>query len=205
MGLQVQVYTVKRNEGAYMNGARTGLLSGVAAGTSANGHIWACRWVPTPTTDPRMVAIIQRLRIRWFTIAGFTVAQEVGLELFKVTAYTAAHSGGTGAAVLTPSKKATFFPAPIMAGRVSGSDALTAGTQTFDTDPIASASFSELAAAAAVPKGYFEIFKSTEDLDRFPIELAANEGLVLRNKIAMGAGGTAVVSVEMDHLELVRY
>ena len=192
------------SEGAYRSGAHTGLLAGVAAGTATAGHIWTARWAPA-ATDYRKKAVLQRLRVRWFTIAGFTAAQEVGLELFRLTAYTAAYSGGTGAAALTPSAKSSAFPASLMAGRISGSDALTAGTQTLDTDPIGAASFAELAAAATVPKGAFEIFLSTEDLDRHPIILAPNEGLVLRNLVAMGAGGTARVTVEMDWLEVERY
>jgi hypothetical protein len=196
------------SEGAYRSGAHTGLLAGVGAGTATVGHIWTARWAPPGTNsviDIRRRAIIQRLRIRWFTVAGFTAAQEVGLELFRLTAYTAAYSGGTGAAVLTPSPKLSAVPTSLMTGRIAGSDALTAGTQTLDTDPIGSASFAELAAAATVPKGSFEIFLSTEDLDRHPIILAPNEGLVIRNLVAMGAGGTARVSVEMDWLEVERY
>lgn len=212
----VRVQTLRKNrgvlggysEGAYRSGAHTGLLAGVAAGTSTAGHIWTARWAPPATNsvvDIRRRAIIQRLRIRWFTISGFTAAQEVGLELFRLTGYTVAYSGGTGAAVLTPSAKSSAFPASAMTGRISGSDALTAGTQTLDTDPIGAASFAELAAAATVPKGSFEIFLSTEDLDRHPIILAPNEGLLVRNLVAMGAGGTARVTVEMDWLEVERY
>lgn len=206
MGVQVQVSTLKKGEGAYRSGAKTGLLTVISAPTATAGHIWAARWSPpvpgAASAHARQYAVIQRLRARWYTIAGFTAAQEVGLDLFRMTAYTAAHTGGNA---LTPSPKRASVPASLMTGRISTTGDLTAGTQTIDTDPIAGGVFSELAAAATVPKGAFEIYLSTEDLDRYPIVLAPNEGLLLRNSILMGAGGTARVIVEMDWLEVVRY
>lgn len=208
MANQVQIYNLKTGEGAYRTGARTGLLAGVTTGSATNGHIWAMRWAPDVANAPvalRRVALIQRFRARWFTVAGFTAAQEVSLSLFKLTAFTALHTGGTGAAALTPSKKRTASVASLMTGRIAGSDQLTAGTQTLDTDPIGGGSFAELAAAATVPKGAFELFMSTEDLAEYPLVLQPNEGLLLRNEIAMGAGGTARVVVEVDWLEVTRY
>ncbi len=203
----VQVSTLRRNaagyqEGAYRDGSKTGLLTGVSAPTATAGHIWAVRWAPAVTEAKRRLAVVTRLRARWFTIAGFTAAQEVGFDLYKLTGYTVAHSGSTA---LAPQKKNAVFPTAIMTGQIATTGDVTAGTQTIGTDQLASASYAELAAAATVPKGAFEIFLSTEDLDRYPIVLAANEGLLLRNSILMGAGGTARVSVEMDWLEVERY
>jgi hypothetical protein len=209
--VDTRAYNIKKGEGAFRTGAKTGLVAGVTTGSSTNGHLWALRWAPNVSGTPnprRQFAAIKRFRARWFTISGFTAAQEVGLDLFRVTSYTAAHSGGTGAAALTPSSLTRgnpFATSPLMAGRIAGSDQLTAGTQTFDTDPIASGAFAELAAAATVPKGLFELFMSTEDLLEYPLILAPNEGLVLRNTIAQGAGGTARIVVECDWLEVERY
>lgn len=217
MGQSVQVQTLERFEGAYRSCAKTGLTTGLSAGSGSAGHVWAVRWAPNLvlTAGPiekRKFLVLQRLRARWFTVAGFTAAQEVGLDLFKVTGYTAAHTGG---AAITPSPKRTTnappFPATLMTGRVATTADLTNGTETFETDPIASAAYAELAAAATVPKGAFELFLSTEDLDRYPIVLgpgtaaSPGEGLVLRNTIAQGAGGTARIVVEMDWLEVERY
>lgn len=196
---------INRGEGAYRTGAASGLIAGVTTGSATNGHIWACRWAPTAATALQQKALIQRLRVRAFTIAGYTAAQEVRLALFKMTGYTVAHSGGTGAAALTPSLKRTGMPAAVMTGRIAGTDQLTAGTQTLDTDPIAGAAYAELAAAATVAKGSLEIFLSTEDLTEHPIVLSANEGLLVRNEVAQGAGGTMRLVVEMDWLEVERY
>lgn len=196
-------------EGAYRTGAASGLIAGVVAGSGTNGHLWACRWnLPAATllTDKRRIAVIQRLRVKATTVAGYTAAQEVRLSLWKLTGYTVAHSGGTGAAVLTPSQKYTGQPAALMAGRIAGSDQLTAGTQVLDTDPIGGCSWPELATGAAVPKGPGgEIFMSTEDLLQHPLILVSGEGLLVRNEVAQGAAGSLRLVVEMDWLELQRY
>jgi len=194
-------------EGSYRDGAASGLIAGVAAGTAANGHIWAARFsgATSGSTTDRQVAVVQRLRIRAFTVSGYTAAQEVRLALYKLTSYTVAHSGGTGAIALTPEKKLTGMPAPLLAGRMAGTDQLTAGTQTIGTDPIAVGAYAELAAAATVPKGAIDIFLSTEDMTQYPIVLQNNEGLLLRNEVAQGAGGTMRLVVEIDWCELKRY
>lgn len=213
MSFGVNVQTLKIGEGAYRSGAKTGLLTGISAGTATAGHVWAARWAPaTPSgagtgmAQKRMFAVLQRFRARWYTITGFTGAQEVGLDLFRLTGYSAAHTGGNA---LTPTpKRSNFRGAPsaaLLTGRIATTADLTSGTHVIDTDPMASGAFAELAAGAAVPKGLFELFLSTDDLDRYPVVLAANEGLLLRNTIAMGAAGTARVVVEMDWLEVERY
>lgn len=206
MGAHVQVYTVERGGGAYRTAAVSGLLTGVAAATATLGHLFALRWAPVETQKLQRL-VIQRLRARWQTVAGFTAAQEVGMDLIVARSYSAAHTGGT-AVTLTGSnaKKVAVFPTSVVADmRIGDTGALTAGTHTFDAQPIARVAFAELAAAATVPKGAMEIFLSTEDLAAHPIVLAPNEGLVLRNSILMGAGGTARLAVELDWLELERY
>lgn len=197
----------ERFEGSYTDGTYSGLITGVTSGSGTNGHLWAARWAPAvaagPTAiDKRRFALVSRLRVRGFTITGYTAAQEILLALFKLTGYTAAHTGGSA---LTPQKKRTAHQTSLMTGQMANTGQLTAGTQTLGTDPIRSSAFSELAAAATVPKGAVEIFLSTEDLAQYPILLAPNEGLLVRNEIAMGAAGTMRLSVEMDWLEVERY
>lgn len=205
MGEQVQVYTLRKGEGAYSSCGVSGLITGVAAdnGTTA-GHIWTVRWAPaSPQADKRIRAVVTRLRARWFTIAGFTGAQEIGFKLWKLTADSALPADGTA---LVPTKRGTSpMPTAIMAGKIAAAAALTAGTQTIAGEPIRGGAYAELAAAATVPKGAMEIFLSSEDLDRHPLVLESNEGLLITNTIAMGAGGTARLFVEFDWLEVARF
>lgn len=190
-------------EGPYRTGRYSGLITGVVAGDGTNGHLWAARWaLATPLTDKRRVAVIQRLRVRAFTVTGYTAAQEVLLAVYKLTGYSAAHAGGTA---LTPDKKFVAAPAPVMTGRMAAAAQLTAGTHTIGTDSIAAASFAELAAGAAVQKGAIDILLSTEDLIQHPLELSDQEGLLVRNEVAQGAAGTMRLVVEMDWHELQRY
>jgi hypothetical protein len=195
-------------DGAFRIAAVSGLLTGVAAGTSTAGHLFAMRWAPAAGgATSRQIAVISRLRARMVTIAGFTAAQEVGIDLSVLRTYTAAHTGGT-AQDLTGNnqKKRSVMQSSIVADmRIGTTGALTAGTHTFDAQPIAQSVYAELAAAATVAKGAVELFMSTEDLDRHPLILANNEGICIRNTIAMGAGGTARLVVELEWLELERY
>lgn len=191
------------SEGSYRSGAATGLITAIAAGSGSAGHLWAARWAPV-TSDPRKFCVIKRFRATWYTITGFTAAQEVSLQLFKLTGYTAAHAGGT---VLTPDKKqrTSIMPAPLLTGRIAAAAELTNGTEVLGTDPIAQASFSELATGAAVPKGFFPLSFIPDDCQGGPFALETGEGLLLRNGIVMGAAGTARVVIEFDWQEMTRY
>lgn len=215
MPAQVQVATVKRGEGAYKTCAVSGLITGVAGGDATNGHLWAFRFSPAVAGSPvgplPKYAQITRLRARAFTISGYTAAQEVGIDLSILRGYSVAHTGGT-ALTLTGNngRKATYqnvIPLVQPCGstiRVATTAQLTAGTHVFDAQPILEGVFSELAAGATVSKGAYDVFLSTEDLDKYPISLATGEGLCIRNTIAQGAGGTMRLSVELDWLELAR-
>lgn len=208
MAVNVSVQNIKRGDGgAFVTGARTGVVGAtLAAGSATAGHVWACRFVASAggaTVNRARRALIQRFRAKFTTVAGFTAAQEVAFDLFKVTACTALPADGTA---LTPSKKATAFTSPLMTGKIATTAALTVGTYTFDTDPIRGCSWPELATGATIPKGPGgDIFMSTEDLAEFPLILAPDEGLVLRNVVAFGGGGTVRITVEMDWLEVERY
>lgn len=193
-------------DGAYRIAAVSGLVTGVAAGTGTAGHLFAMRWAPAASAV-RSVALISRLRARLATVAGYTAAQETGIDLSILRAYTASHSGGTAMDLTgNNNKKRTTRPTSAVADmRIATTAELTAGTHTFDAQPIARSTYAELAAAATVAKGATEIFLSTEDLDRYPILLANNEGICIRNSILQGAGGTARLTVEIEWLELERY
>ena len=202
--MDVNIRPVGPRDYAYGIAAVSGVFTGVAAGTASAGHLFALRF-PTPQTTEGFF-ILQRLRARWRTVAGFTAAQQVAMDLSIVRGYTAAHTGGIG--TQTPSRKRTSFPVSTIAAanlQVANTGALTNGTEVFDAAPLKWDSFAELAAAATVAKGTMEIYLSTEDLDRYPVVLAPNEGLVIRNLVAMGAAGTAQLGVEVDWLEVVRY
>lgn len=189
--------------GAYRLCEETGLITGVAAGTASAGFLFAFRW-----THATKLALITSFRARWATITGFTTLQEVGMQLFRATSYTASSSGGTAITLTGENlrKRATHGTTTVADARISTTGALTAGTLTLDTHKMAAGSFSELAVGATVPKGFFEIgFNQGDPGFTYPLVLSQNQGLILRNSIAMGADGTARVAVEMEWLEVDSY
>lgn len=195
-------------EGAYRVAAVSGLLTGVAAGSASAGHLFALRWAPAKTERQNWF-VLQRLYARLITVTGFTAAQEVGMDLSIARSYSARHSGGNAVALVgTPNagQKRSGMPTSIVDDmRIGSTGALTNGTETLDAAPIASRSYADLAAAATVAKGACEIVIAGDTSAQYPIVLAPNEGLVLRNTVAMGAGGTCRLVVELDWLEIERY
>ena len=177
---------------------QSGLLTTVAAATATAGHIAAFRW-----THATKACLVHSVRIRWRTIAGFTAAQEVGVDLIRATAYTASHTGGTTATLTSPNFKKAVASAATNLGYagIGTTGALTAGTHTLDTHSMGFESFAELAAAATVAKGRFDLFVDFEMDLGGPLILMQNEGLIVRNSILMGAGGTARVCFSVNYSE----
>lgn len=184
--------------GRYRLGFQSGAVTGVAAATATAGHVFAFRWGSSAS-----VALIHRVTARWITIAGFTTAQEVGLDLIRATAYSASHTGGTAVVLAAPNlKKRQSHAASVLTdARGPTTAALTAGTHTLDGQPMAFAGASELATGAAVQKTPFLLDFNCDISLGGPLELATNEGFIIRNVIAMGAAGTARLSIEVDWTE----
>jgi hypothetical protein len=150
--------------------------------------------------------VVQSLRFMAAVVTGFTAAQELAFALYMLRSYTATHTGGGGA--IDPAgaggfKKRTSYPNSNIAGRICGTGALSAGTQTLDAVPIGYLSASELAAAATVHR--VKVDSGPMVLDPSPIILAQNEGLLVRNEIAMGAAGTVKAAFSMDWYEVAAY
>lgn len=185
--------------GRYRLGFQSGLITAVAAASATAGHLFAFRW-----GSGAGVGLIHRVTARWVTIAGFTAAQEIGLDLIRATGYSASHAGGSPATLTGVNLKRRQSMAASMLTDARGptTGALTAGTHTLDAQAMAFDSFAELAAGATVGKGRMLLDMETHVNTGGPMELATNEGFIVRNLIAMGAGGTARLSVEVDWSEV---
>lgn len=185
--------------GAFRTALSTTDLTVVAARTATAGAVCSFRNPHTTT-----LCLVQRVRARWHTNAGFTAAQLVGLGIFQVRPWTVAYTGGTAVTTTAPfGKKRTAHGTSVVEARISTTGTLTgSATNTIDTLPIAMGYFAELAAGAAVPKGYFEVeWSAVNHAQDQPIVLAQNEGIIVTNEVLMGAGGTARVVVEIDWVE----
>lgn len=170
--------------------AVSGLLTTVAARTASAGHVFAARYVGTST-----VFAVTRLRVYWQTITGFTAAQEVAFAAFKLTSYSAAHTGGSAVTALARSPE---FAASGLSARIGSTGALTAGTQTIGAQ-LLQGSFSELADSALLHKGFID--EQREDRDHPICVLEDDEGILVSNEILMGAAGTGRLTVEIDGFE----
>lgn len=179
------------NADFYTLSCSSGVLTTIAAGSASAGHLFAARFV---TSGGKLFHVL-RLRVHWQTIAGFTAAQELALAAFKLTGYSAAHTGGNAQ---TPLPQAPSYAASQLACRLSDTAALTAGTHVIGSQ-LLRGSFAELAAAATVQKGFVD----EEALATVhPITvLGNNEGILVRNEILQGAGGTGRLTVELDGYE----
>ena len=161
--------------GSYKAHGRTNLVTGVAAG----GHLLALQ-----SPGPQSVRL-RGLEISCVVLTAFTAAQEVGFEVFKATGFTAPDTGGLG---VVPSRANSLQNASIITAtqlQVANAAALTAGTLTLDTDRLASDSFWAGAVGAALSYRRYEF----KDYPQGGILLNANEGLIVRNAVAMGAAG----------------
>lgn len=188
--------------GAYRICGLSGLITGIAAGTGSAGHLFSFRW-----SHASKLCIVTKLRAKWTTIAGFTAAQEVGMDCYVARSYTADHAGGTGLTLTGDNAKKlkTYGTMNVPSIRIASTTALTGSSFSLDAQPIAYGGFAELAAGAAVPKGFFSLDAVDEATGGHPLILSTNEGVVVRNTILMGAGGTARVGVEIDWLEVDAY
>jgi hypothetical protein len=166
-------------------GGVTGAITLIAAGTGSAGHLYALR---NPSTT--VVVHVSRVRFGFNATTAFGAAQAMAFALFKLTGYSAAHAGATA---ITPAKRRTSHAdASIATARIADTGALTAGTHTLATQPLARAG-----AHSTLP--YFEYVYTPRD--DHPLVLETNEGLLLRNEVLMGASGVGVGFIEVDGWE----
>jgi hypothetical protein len=184
-------------------------LSGiVAASLAADSVLFALRNPSTNTAALRL----KRLVAKWRTITGYTASQELSLAAYQVSAFgspEADYTGGTdvSAAVRILGPDTASKPAQstvIAAGnaRIATTAGLShAGTPTIASQPFAFDGVNELAAGATVAKGAFDLVwaPSDEASDHAKgLVLVPGRGFVIRNPIALGAGGTGRLFVDLS-------
>jgi hypothetical protein len=114
----------------------------------------------------------------------------VRLAVFKLTAYTVAH---TGATAITPAKKVSSqAAASIATARIADTGALTGGTHTIAAQPILS-----IGAHGTLP-AFDKVWTPGDELPRV---IEPGEGLLVRNETLMGASGVGILVVEPEGWE----
>lgn len=193
--------------GHYSVAATTGILPVTLA---ALGQIFYLRW-----TDATRFFVLHKFRAQFQTLTLFTAAQQVdfGFDLIKATAVSAG-AGGTDLGASAKTKMRTTMGASLLdvAGlmRISTTAALTALT-TLDALPIAQSlgDMQRMNPAAGTEEQRVNdptlIYMPNMANGDHPLVLAANEGLVLRNRTVWPAAGTGIVSVEMSWSEVTAF
>ena len=179
--------------GSYRHSFTSGAVTTIAAATATAGHILSLRFATAGQG-----ALIKSLEVEFVLTTAFGAAQRVGYDAVIARAYTAAHTGAT-ALTITGGQKNAGFRAPALAGRIANTGALTAGTHTFDTNPIAKGSFYASAIGAKLGPVLHDFTAS----DQGGILLGNEEGIVVRNTVLMGATGVGewVFTLEWDEVE----
>jgi hypothetical protein len=172
-----------------------GVVSGNLAGIAANAGIFSFRNI---SSNP---IVMRRIGIGFVTTTAFTAAQTVGFALFLARNFTASDSGGTAIAFTGNNGKhrSSLGTPTSLDCRIATTAALGGGTRTLDANSIGiQAGWSGAAGTTIAPALNNLLSHDTGD---YPIVLAQNEGLVIANLTAMGAGGAGLATVTMEFAE----
>lgn len=195
--LRVSMYPAELTA-KYMVTMSTGALTGVTAGTA--NPVWAMRQI-----DSASILQVRRLGISWVTTTGYTAAQYQDFQVHVARSYTVSSSGGTPwASTSNNSKLRTSLSTPTsMDMRIASTSALTAGTFTADTNPIAQAGCNNAAATAGGNIAF--VWLLDQGPGEYPLILAQNEGLIISPVTTMGAAGVGTLTVVVEFCQSAAY
>ena len=186
-------YTVRASKRLVVS---SGAVTTIAARTATAGYLLTMRWSSTAAN-----CYIKYVGAKFTLTTAYGTAQETGCDLILARSYTASATGGTaidvGSTVADTNNLDVGFNTSLFAAnscRVASTSAITAGTQTLDANPIGVLSGWSAAIGDKVPlatsgghDGFGVLFSARQT--GAPIKLAADEGIVVRNLILMGATG----------------
>lgn len=197
--------------GCYRYSGVTGILP---AALAASGVVFAARFDPATTTD---VAVITQLSTRFLPLTLFTAAtltDHTSFDAFVVRGFSANYTGGTPATLTGDNlKMRTSFASTSFADiRIATTAAFTGGTVTIPTHPFAQSlrKGNRVNPAAATEE---VIQPATDGMDsdfragdgEYPIVLADQEGIIIRNRTVWPAAGTGQLRVTMVWCEFTSY
>lgn len=197
--------------GCYRYSGVTGVLP---AALAASGVVFAARFDPAVASD---VAIVTQFSTRFLPLTPFTAAtltDHTSFDAFIGRSFSANYTGGTPATLTGDNLKLrTSFASTQMADiRIATTAAFTGGTITIPTHPFARSlrKGNRVNPAAATEE---TIMPTTDGMDadfrvgdgEYPIVLADQEGIIVRNRTVWPAAGTGQLLVTMVWCELTSY
>lgn len=197
--------------GAYRVAAVTGTIAaGLGAGSATVGHMFALR-----NSHASNLMVINYIRARFQTLTAFTAATvtDFGFDLFRCTANSVNYT--TNKANPTPSKLRTSFGTSGVAatdlaiattvgmtGQTSTQDTSAIGMSIGDPNIVNAAAATEYANQGLPPE---LLYLPNVAHGEYPLVLANNEGIVIRNRAAWAAAGTGLLVVECGWSEVTAY
>lgn len=164
-------------------GARSGAMT---ATIDAGAVVFAARNIS------ERPSAVSRLLARWMTTTAFGSSQCVAFAFYKVTGYTASHTGGVQ--VTAQKRKTSQFreiPATELDIRIGDTGPLSGGTH----DAIDSASPIEMFTSESLTSPVIAGPEPWRFGDQLPLVLEQNEGLLGVNLVAFGATGVGTLFV----------
>jgi hypothetical protein len=191
---------MSRSQPVFQLAAKSGLI---AAATAADSVLFAWR-NPSPTA----VQFLHRLEVRAQVVTGFSAAFENALEARDVSSFAAAnYTGGTDLshpttaankaysrfsidALLRPKAESILESGNVRIATTTGLS--HAGAPVIASHPFAYGSVGELITGDTIPRGLpgFVWEQPVINDVRVPRALLPDAGFVIRNPIALAAGGT---------------
>ena len=184
---------------------RTNHQCTIANTQAANSRLFEVR-----NTHASNLIIPTRLTLKWLQTGTHTAAILDSLDVYKVTSFTAVDTTNT----VTPTasvKRGSMAAAPgaaalrgvTIAGAAAG---MTGGTLTKDSNSIGQLPKWLLAAmptAGPVDPSALDVFDDVNGTH--PFALAQNEGIIVENRVLLGAAAASVVYIDFSWLETSAY
>ena len=172
---------------------------------AANSRLLSLR-----NTHASNLIILTRLQIKWMQTGAHTAAIEDSIDVFKVTGFTAVDNTN----VVTPTAsrlRTTMAAAPggaavtgvTVAGAAAG---MTGGTLTKDGGSVGQLPAWLLAAQPTGSQMWGLAMENFADiLGAHPFVFAQNEGLIVENRVLLGAAAASTVYLDMEWAEVTAY
>lgn len=180
----------------YIVAGKSGLVATPAAGTDSAGHLAAFR-----NATGKLVNVT-RIRVIYSVINASTAGiQEFGFSVFKLTTYSASHTGGGAMSVVRKTPGLGIPTANVPAAtecRIASTSPLTDGTHDAVTLYIGgnSRQFTDQDVTPIVPNQ--DIIWEWAMPDGKAIPLIANEGILISNDILGGTASSVRCRVELE-------
>jgi len=175
----------------------------LVATQAANSRLWEIR---NPGTN---LIIPTRMSVQWLATGAHTAAIEDSLDLYKVTGFSAVDTTNTtspSASVIRGTMAAAPGSAIVRGLTAAGNAAgMTGGTLTKDTNSLYQLPqwFQATLSTTIVTPASRDFF--AEDFGEHPIVLGANEGLILENRVLLGAAAASSVYIDFSWAEVTAF